>query len=152
MVQIRQRGEIMIHKGFTLIEVLVTVAIIGILATIAYPSYQDYVKKTNRVDVQSEMLLIYRELENYKSAKGTYANAKLKNGTFTESYPLTGESQYTIKLDIASNNFSWTLTASPTTAGMQVGNGDIVLNSKGYKCWIKATTCIPAPNTDWTGS
>ena len=54
------------QKGFTFVEVMIVVAIIGILAAIAYPSYLQYVKKTKRVDMQTAMLQISRNLANYK--------------------------------------------------------------------------------------
>lgn len=47
-----------LNNGFTLIEAMIVVVIIAILASIAYPSYTNYVVKTNRTDMQAEMLTI----------------------------------------------------------------------------------------------
>lgn len=55
-----------LKNGFTLIELMIVVAIIGILAAIAYPSYQEYVKKTKRVEAQSELVDIASRLQRYK--------------------------------------------------------------------------------------
>ena len=67
----------MLKKGFTLIEMMIVVAIIAILAAIAYPSYTQYKIRTNRVDVQSEMMRIAQNLQNYKLVNHTYTGAKL---------------------------------------------------------------------------
>jgi len=51
-----QNKQIINNLGVTLIELLITVAIIGILASVAYPSYTDYVMRSNRSEAQRELL------------------------------------------------------------------------------------------------
>ena len=52
-------------KGFTLIELMIAVAIVGILAGIAYPSYQDSVRKSRRADAQGALLGFANAMERY---------------------------------------------------------------------------------------
>ena len=53
------------NNGFTLIELMIVIAIIGILAGIAYPSYTGFVKKANRADAIDSLLVLSGRMEEF---------------------------------------------------------------------------------------
>lgn len=71
------------HKGFTLIEILVVVAILGILASIALPAYQNSVLRSGRAEAKSELIQVASEQERYFSNFNTYINDALPLNTPT---------------------------------------------------------------------
>ena len=60
------------HRGFTLIELLIVVAIVGLLAAIAYPSYASYMTSSRRIEGQTALLDIMQKQERYYSQHNTY--------------------------------------------------------------------------------
>lgn len=66
-----------IEQGFTLLELMIVVAIIGILASIAYPSYQESVASGKRVDAQGHLLSLAQHMERHFTENGSYTTAVL---------------------------------------------------------------------------
>ncbi|EJD6059333.1 type IV pilin protein [Acinetobacter baumannii] len=136
------------YEGFTLIELMIVVAIIAILAAIAYPSYTQYKIRTNRADVQSEMMQTAQRLQSYYVINHNYTSATLNNGLTTKDYPASNPI-YTIAL--VTNSQTWTLTATPISTSSQAGDGIICLNDQGQKFWAKgATVCALSASSSWT--
>jgi type IV pilus assembly protein PilE len=68
------------QTGFTLIELMIVVAIIGILAAIAYPSYSDYVVRTRRAEAKKQLMEIAQMLERNYGLYGSYSQTKDAGG------------------------------------------------------------------------
>lgn len=140
----------MYNKGFTLIELMIVVAIIGILAAIAYPSYHNYKIRTHRTDAQAEMIAIGQSLSQYKATRGNYSNATIDRIYGNSVTPKQGTALYDLTLNVT--NSTWILTAIPKLGTSQVGNGNIVLNNQGQKCWTKTlVACTPSQASNWDG-
>lgn len=136
--------------GFTLIEILIAILIIGILVAIAYPSYTQYKIRTNRAEVQTEMMQISQRLQAYQIANNNSFNgATLATLGVSAVYP-TARPVYGLVLRIEANNQEWQLVATPT--GSQTGNGVVCLNQAGQKFWSKgATACALSNVSNWDG-
>jgi len=95
-------------KGFTLVELMIVVAIIGILAAVAYPAYTGAVKKGNRADAIDGLLRQVGRMEEFYMTNDTYKNATLVSATSPE-----GLYTMSISNDTA---YTYTITATRTPA------------------------------------
>ena len=132
-------------RGFTLIELMIVVAILAIVAAIGYPSYLEHVKKSHRAEGMGELLALADRMEREYSDKGTYAGATLGNAG-TDVYPSTTDGGYYTLSIGAQDNVAFTISATPTSKGKQNTDkcGTFTFNSQGTKS-ISGT----ASNCNW---
>lgn len=154
-MQMQRTGK----RGFSLIELMCVVAILGILVAIANPSYQEYIRKTKRVDAQSEMVALASRLQQYhviyhtflKNSDGTSNPISLKDMGHSGVLPEHGQAIYKVELMEVSEN-KWILVASPIEDTLLEGDGSLRINEKNQRCWDHAKSlCELSNQSNWDG-
>jgi len=125
-------------KGVTLMEVMITVAIIGILSAIAIPSYSTYVTKSRQGEAKSALLELGQFMERHYTANSSYGTV---SAGVTTSLTATdgGNTYYTVAVSSTAQTFDITLTPTGVMSGDSCGNYTLdeqgVHNPTSSDCW-----------------
>ena len=118
-------------RGFTVVELIIAIAIIGILAAIAIPSYQEHLKRGRRADAQQFLSQVAQKQQQYLMDARSYA------GTMAElsmPVPTSVSNFYTVTLVAdAGPPPSFTATAAPIPGSQQEGDGTLTIDNQGNK-------------------
>lgn len=131
-------------RGFSLIELMLAIAVVAILAAIAIPNYQQHIKKSNRIEVQAHLMSLSHQLASYKLVNQSFAGMnieKLGGADFPATQPnytLTLTDAYGASLAQEKNlPTTWLLVATPKANSNQKGTGKISLMHNTAKCWYE---------------
>jgi type IV pilus assembly protein PilE len=128
-------------KGFTLIELMITVAIVGILAAIAYPSYQEQVRSSRRAECGGALLGLANAMERHFTTNNSYLGAGTTAGNtgaptiYNTQCPIDGgTATYNLTINAVTQT-TYTLNAAPIGGGPQANDkcGTFTLTSIGAK-------------------
>lgn len=125
-------------RGFTLVEVMIVTAIVGILAAIAIPSYQDSIRKGRRGDAKEELMRLAQAEEKWRVTNTSYGSLVNLGGATASSYY-----NFAVSTNTAT---AFTITATPTSTGGQ--NQDICATltiAQGAVITSSASAACPKP-------
>lgn len=142
-------------RGFTLVEVMIVVTIIGILSAIAYPSYQRYIMRSYRADAQQFMMKMDSRQRQLLIEQRAYATTPDVLNVGSSGWGCTSANctngKYTITFNPAVSNAatppSYTICALPST--QQAADGTLTLDSTGVKMRRTGTSCTGGTDQGW---
>ena len=114
-------------QGFTLIELMIVVAVVGILTAIAYPSYTEYVRRGHRADARAGLLQAQQWLERGATATGSYSATLASALTWSSD----AAKRYTIGYTTSSGGY--TLDATPKSGYTDPKCGKLTLSNTGER-------------------
>ena len=134
-------SKVKVINGFTLIELLIAVAIVAILASIAFPSYTDFVTRSNRTEAQRELLRIANMQEQLYVDTRAYTADMTALGLGSDPF-VTENTYYSIDAAIANGGYVLTATALGTQSTNDSNCQTLSVSETGKKlpanaCWEK---------------
>lgn len=124
--------------GFTLVELLVCLCLLGILLGIAVPTYQEHIRRVRRVDAQKSLVELAQALERFYTSRGTYVGTTL---AFDQSPREAAKAFYRLGFASGPDESGYVLQAVPVGAMAQDACGVLTLASSGLRgaamerCW-----------------
>lgn len=134
------------NAGFTLIELMIAVAILAIVAAVALPLYNQYSQRTYRAEAQADLLNCAQGLERYAAQNFSYTGAVLGNVCDPRSM---AQNRYVINITEQEDD-RFTLTATPVAGSVMAGDGFLTYDSAGVRSWDRNDSgAIDADEDDW---
>ena len=132
-----------VHQGFTLIELMITVATVGILASLAYPSYAQYIVRSNRSSAVSFVMNLASKQEQYNLDARQYTNQLSLLGAASIPTEVSNNYNVTVTADNTVAPPAYSITSTPT--GTQLARdtlcGTLSINQTGLKT-ISGTSAV----------
>src|SRR5512138_385581 len=120
------------QSGFTLVELMVTVAVLAIIAGIAYPSYAGHVRKAKRATAQAALMDVAAKEQAYLLERRSYATSLADVG-FTLPQEINGAYTIALAVDNAASPMTFTVTATPVNSQASGGEQTLTVNQSGAR-------------------